>query len=145
MVWVRTGVVFGLMATGTGIWSIDKIAVVASVAVGSNWDMRSGERIDGAVVKRGRCPGAFAVTTLTIGWKLAGSVIGVSRCGIIGLVATHTGIGRIGVIAIVTSRTVVGNRSVRSIQSIKIVVDWERRRIPSGRSGMAHFTIRGQA
>ena len=145
MAGVRTAVIIGLMATHASIRGIGIIAVVAGLAIVGDWNMRSGERIDGAVVKRGRCPGAFAVTTLTIGWKLAGSVIGVSRCGIIGLVATHTGIGRIGVIAIVTSRTVVGNRSVRSIQSIKIVVDWERRRIPSGRSGMAHFTIRGQA
>lgn len=78
-------------------------------------------------------------------WELGGGVVGVEGRVVICLMAPCASIGCIIVIAVVASRAVIRNRSVRSIQSIKIVVDWERRRIPSGRSGMAHFTIRGQA
>lgn len=57
--------------------------------------------------------------------------------------APCTGIGRVVVIAVVAGCTIVGDRSMGPVQNIIIVVDREGRRIPAGRSRMAHRTVRG--
>ena len=141
MAGVRTAVIIGLMATHASIRGIGIIAVVAGLAIVGDWNMRSGERVNDAVVKCGRNPRAFTVAAFTARGKLDSNVIWIGRSIVVGLVATHTGIRRIGVIAIVTSRAVIRNRSVRPIQSIKIVVDGEGCRIPVRIGGMAHVAI----
>ena len=77
-------------------------------------------------------------------WELGRCVVGVDRRIVIRLVAPCTSIGRIVVIAVMASRTIVGDGCVRPVQNIIVVVDRESRRIPAGRSRMAHRTIRGQ-
>ena len=141
MVWIGAAVVIGLVAAGTGIRSRDVVAVVTSVAVGSNRNMRSCEWVNGTVVKRGRRPRAFAMAAFTIGRKLVGCMVGVGRCNIVGLVTACTGVGRIGVIAVVTRRTVVGDGGMSPVERIIIVVNGKRSRRPARGSGMARCTI----
>ncbi len=138
---VRTGVVIGLVATGTGIRGIDVVAVVASVAVGCNRDMRSCEWVNGIVVKRGRRPGTFTMAAFAIGRKLVGGVIGVGRCNIIGLVTACTGVGRIGVIAVVARRTVIGDGGMSPVERVIIMVNGKSSRRPARGRGMARCAI----
>lgn len=141
---VRTAVVIGLVATGTSTWRIGIIAVVTSFAIVGNRNMRAGERINGAVVKRRRNPGAFTMATFTARRELGCSVVRVGSRIVIANVAACTSIRRVGVIAVVACCTIIGNRNMRPIQNIIIVVDREGCRIPPGVSGVAHRAIRWQ-
>lgn len=141
MIWICTGVVFSLVATGTGIRSCDVVAVVAGVAISRNRNMRSGEWVNGAVVKRRRRPGTFTVAAFTIGRELVGGVIGISRRKVVWLVASCAGIGRIGVIAVVTCRTIVGNGSMRAIKWVIIVVNRKSSRRPTRGGRMTRSAI----
>lgn len=141
---VGAGIVIRLVAARTRIRGIGIIAVVAGIAIVRNRNMRSGKRINGAVVERRWRPGTFAVTTFTAGRKLIRRMVGVKGCGIIGLVAAHTGIGRIVVIPVVASCTIIGNRSMGAIQRVIITVDGKSGGCPAGGCRMARSTIVGQ-
>ncbi len=144
VVGVGTAVKIGQVTADTSVWGIDIVALVAGVAVVGNRDMSTGERIKSIVVKRGRNPGIFRMAVSAGGRELGGCVIGVDRRIVIRLVAPRTSIGRIVIIAVVAGRAIIGDDCVRPVQNIIVVVDREGRRIPTGRSRMAHRTIRGQ-
>ncbi len=144
MVGVGSRIVIAQVAAHAGVWGIGIVALMASVAVVGNRNMRPVERIECTVVKRGRRPVAFRMTIRTSRRELRGEVVGVGCSIVVRLMAACARIRRVDVIAVVASRTVVGNRNMRPVQHVVIVVDREGRRIPAGRSRMAHRTIRGQ-
>ena len=125
---VCAAVVIGLVTTRTGARRIGIIAVVTSLAIVGNRNMRAGKRINGIVVKRGRNPGAFTMATFTVRRELGSSVVGVGRRIVIAQVATHAGVWRIGIIALVAGVAVVGNRNMRPVERIKRIVVKSRRR-----------------
>ena len=119
---VRAGIIIGLVTTRTGAWRIGIIAVVTSLAIVGNRNMRPGERINGTVVKRGRNPGAFAMATYAVRRELGGSMVGVGSRIVIAEVATDASVWSIDVIAVVAGVAVVGNRNVRPVERIECTV-----------------------
>lgn len=144
VVGVSTAVKIGQVTTDAGVWGIDIVALVAGVAIVGNRDMSTSERIKCIVVKRRRNPGIFRMAICTGGRELSGCVVRVDRRIVVRLVAACTRIRRIVVIAVVTRCAIIGDDCVRPVQNIIVVVDREGRRVPAGRSRMAHRTIRGQ-
>jgi len=59
VVGVGTAVEIRQVTANTGVGGVDIVALVTSVAVIGNWNMRPGERIKRIVVERGRNPGIF--------------------------------------------------------------------------------------
>ena len=62
---IRTSIIIWCMASGTGIWRIVVIPVMAGIAVVCNVDMCSGQGIKSIVVEGGRDPGCFVMAILT--------------------------------------------------------------------------------
>ena len=69
-------------------------------------------------------------------------MIGVGRRIVIRLVAAKTRIRRIVVIAIMTRRTIILNGNVSALYLPKLIVNWERRRLPIRCGCVAHIAIR---
>lgn len=129
------------MARRTGIGCIVVIALVASITIIGNRNMRAGKRINRIVVKRRWYPGRFAVALRTIDGKLLGNVIGRSSLHIIIIMASITSIRRVIIIPVVTHRAIICNGSVGPIQCIKGIVNRKCGRRPAGCCGMALGTI----
>lgn len=142
---VDTAVVIRLMTPGAGIGRVGIIAVMTRIAIVGNRDMRPRKRIECIVVKCRRNPGVFRMAVGTRRGELSSGVVGIKGRIVVRLMASGTGIGRIVVIAVVAGRTIVGDRCMRAVQSIIVVVDRERCRIPVGVGRMAHVAIRRQA
>ena len=79
------------------------------------------------------------MTLGAVGRKLIGSMAGVGRCVVVGLVTAYAGIRRVVVVAIVAGRAVIGNGCVRAVEWVIIVVDGEFCRHPAI-GGVASFT-----
>ena len=115
---VRIGslVEIGRMATCTGIGRVGVIpSGMTKGAVVLNGNVRTGERINGIVVKAGWRPGGFTMAGGTIGWELCCNVIWTGGSVVLGGVTTRTGIGCTVVISVVTGRAIVGYGRVRSV------------------------------
>ena len=128
--------------TGIAIRRCTRVAVrVAGQTVYSQ--VRTRQRKVGRIVIEGRrLPAVFRMTGHTIGGKLRGNVVRITRLVIILLVTANTGIGRIDVIAIVAGRTIIGNHRVRTVQRIEIIVIVKARRHPVRFRRMATDAIR---
>lgn len=109
MIRIKAGIIIRCMTAFASVGRIVVIALVTSIAVGRNRDMRTSKRINTAVIKcRGR-PGGFTVAKRAIGRELLSLVIGIGSAQIVAIVAAVAGIGGIVVIAIVAGGTIVGD------------------------------------
>jgi hypothetical protein len=81
------------------------------------------------------------VTRCAVIRKLQRSVVGAGCLVVIGAVTTVAGVRSCRVITVVAGGTIVCDRRVRSVQRIKIVVNWEGRGRPAGSCGVAHRAI----
>ena len=83
VVWVGAGVIIRRMTTITGIRRIGVIAVVTSIAITGNGNMRSGKWINETMVEGRRRPGCFAMAGCAIGRELRSHMVGIGRLGVI--------------------------------------------------------------
>ena len=133
------------MAARASVRSVRVVPLMTSITIVRNGHVCPGKGINDIVVKYGRRPSRFAVTSGAIGWELSRCVVRVGCRVIIRCMATGTGVRGVGIIAVMTSSTIIRYSRVRPVQCIKIVVDREARRFPTWRSGMAQGTIRRKA
>ena len=132
----------GRMTARTCIGCIRVIALVTSITIVCNGDMRSCKGINRIVVKGGWHPSRFRVAQNTISWELCGRMVGISRLRVISVVTTVASIRSRIVITVVAYRAIIANSCMRPVERIIIVVDRERRWLPARGRRVAHGAIR---
>ena len=69
-------------------------------------------------------------------------MVRIARAVVIRLVAAHTSVRSVVIVSVVAGSAIVGNSCVCPVQSIIIVVNRERSRLPTGGGRVAHGAIR---
>ena len=128
--WNRQGAVVGIggliiiggVAARTGIRCGGIIALVTSITIVGNRNMRSCEGIKCVVIEGRWHPCRLRMACGTLCRELSRCVVRTGRSGIIAVVATVTGVGRIRIVTVVTSIAIIRNRNVCACKRINGVV-----------------------
>lgn len=122
VIWIHTlSIIFG-MTTRTGVRRIGIITLMAGITIISDWNMRSGKRIEAIVIKSGWCPGILSVAAFAIGWELRGRVVWIVGLVIICRVTADTSVWCIGVVSLMTSITIVLNSGMCTDDRVEAVI-----------------------
>ena len=137
MIGINAGGIIAAVAAVAGIGCIVVIPIVTGIAVICDGHMRTGEWINGIVIKGRRYPGRLGMAEGTVGWELGCGVVWVGSLGVIAVVAAVTGVGGVGVVSVVAGGAVVCNGSVCTVKRPIISVLRESGGLPAGVGGVA--------
>ena len=137
MIGINAGGIIAAVAAVAGIGCIVVIPIVTGIAVICDGHMRTGEWINGIVIKGRRYPGRLGMAESTVGWELGCGVVWVGGLGVIAVVAAVAGVGGTGIVSVVAGGTVVGDGGMRTVKRPVVGVLRESGGLPSGVGGVA--------